>query len=311
MKKFLLPLFIASLSLIFIAGIAEAARLGGGKSLGRQNFSYSRPSSNPTAPASKPDPQTPSYPAYNAQNSQSSKANLNSRPATSSSSGMGGWFKPLAGLVIGGAVAALLFGYGFEGIQFFDILIIVLLGYGVYLLFRALHGRNRIARNEEQFAPINTIPDANFNHVEFQQSEFSSSLINSGLNARPLDPSHLTWFNEKNFLNNARTYFLSLQAAWDANRMEEIQEYVTPELFKDLINQRSQLGANFTEVVELKVDFLGLASEGDKVFAGVRYSGLIREQINEPPKEFTEIWHIQRSLNEANANWYITGIQQV
>ena len=50
--------------------------------------------------------------------------------------------------------------------------------------------------------------------------------------------------------------------------------------------------------------------EGDQVVASVRYSGLIREDKGGDAKAFNETWHIQRALNEANANWYIAGIEQ-
>ncbi|CAK0773413.1 putative lipid-binding transport protein (Tim44 family) [Gammaproteobacteria bacterium] len=289
MQKTLLGFFIALLSLVFTMSDVEAARLGGGKSLGRQSPSYSRQAPSPSQPPSyNTAPRTP--PSY---------------VAPPASSGARRWLGPLAGLAAGGLLASLFLGHGFEGLQFLDILIILGLGVGIYFLVRTLRGRNQIASSEERLATVGEV-----NAARFQNSDFGSGLTNTGVNARPLDVNHLAWFNEESFLKNARTYFLSLQSAWDANRMEEIEEYVTPELYRELVSQRATLGPNFTEVVKLDVNFLGLATEGDTVFAGVRYSGLIREQKGTDPQPFTETWHVQRSLSEPNANWHVAGIQQ-
>ncbi len=216
---------------------------------------------------------------------------------------MSRWLGPLAGLAAGGLLASMFFGHSFEGIQFMDILIVLGVGVGIFFLVRMFRGRGQVATTD-RFATAGAA-----NVERFQPTDFNSASVGGG-NARPLDAAHLAWFNEESFLQNAREYYLQLQVAWDANRMEEIEEYVTPTLFRVLAQQRAALGETFTEVVSLRLEFLGLASEGDTLFAGVRYSGLVREQRGANPQPFTETWHIQRSLSEPNANWYIAGIQQ-
>jgi predicted lipid-binding transport protein (Tim44 family) len=183
-----------------------------------------------------------------------------------------------------------------------DFLIIIGLGVGIFFLIRAMLRRSA-APAGERFATAGPV-----NVERFQTPEIGSGLPVT--NARPLDTAHLAWFNEESFIQNARTHYLRLQAAWDAGRMDEIREYVTPEMYHELAQQRSGLGHNFTEVVNLNIEFLGLATEGDTVIAGVRYSGLIREREGTPPHPFTETWHVQRSLTEPDANWYVAGIQQ-
>lgn len=286
MRKFLSLIFIVFLSLAFSAGEIEAARFGGGRSLGRSSPSYSRqiPSRSPSS--SYTNPRTP----------------LSAAPG---SSGMRRWLGPLMGFAAGGLLASLFFGHGFEGFQIMDFLILIGLGVGIYFLFKRLRGRNQVTSSSERFAVVGP---GNIGH--FRTSNFGSDFGNMGINAHPVDANYLDWFDEGSFLQNARTYFLSLQAAWDANRMEEIKEYVTPELYRDLMQQRATLGANFTEVLNLNVDFLGLAIEGNTVFAGVRYTGIIREQQGANPQPFNETWHIQRSLSDPNASWYVAGIQQ-
>jgi len=286
MRKFFLMAVVIVFNFILAVSAVEAARMGGGRNLGRQAPNYSRQ-------APKPSP-----PSYAPQRAPNPAPAVPASPAAPRNR----WLGPLAGLVAGGLLATLFFGHGFEGLQFLDILIIVGIGIGIYFLIRSFRGR-QLPNFRENFSPIGAVES---DHFASSPRDFNHPMGN----AQPLDAAHLAWFNEENFLQNARTYYLRLQAAWDAGRMEEIAEYVTPELYRELASQRATLGKNFTEVVQLNVEFLGLAKEGNTIFAGVRYSGLIREQPGETPHQFSETWHIQRSLSESNANWYIAGIQQ-
>lgn len=65
-----------------------------------------------------------------------------------------------------------------------------------------------------------------------------------------------------------------------------------------------------TEVLSVDAQVLDVVTAGDLVTASVRYTGQLREQVDGQVESFDEIWHVQRSLNESNANWYIAGIQQ-
>ncbi|CAK0764201.1 Tim44 domain-containing protein [Gammaproteobacteria bacterium] len=289
MYKILFFIAITLLGLSLAVDEAAAARMGGGRNLGRQSPSYSRQATPP--PPSYANP-SPSY------------ANPRTPPSATPSGGSR-WLGPLAGLAAGGLLASLFLGHGFEGIRFTDLLILAGLGVGIYFLIKTLRKRGDFTSPRERLSTVGAV-----NAERFQTVDFSSGMAGGGGNARPLDAAHLAWFNEESFLQNARTYFVRLQAAWDAGQMGEIEEYVTPELYRQLIQQRAALGPNFTEVVTLNVDFLGLATEGDTIFAGVRYSGLIREQQGATPIPFTETWHVQRSLSDPNANWYVAGIQQ-
>lgn len=299
MRKILLTLVVIFLNLILVMSTVDAARLGGGRTLGRQIPNYSR--QVPKSPAPSYAPRSTPDPNYAPQRSTTPPPMNNTPPAASRSR----WLGPLAGLVAGGLLASLFFGHGFDGLQFLDILLIIGLGVGIYFLIRYFRNR-QLPPIGENFSAASA---ADNDHFSAAAGAFNPRIMGGGA-AQPLDAAHLAWFNEENFLQNARTYYLRLQASWDAGRMEEIAEYVTPELYRELAQQRATLGQNFTEVVQLNVEFLGLAKEGNTIFAGVRYSGLIREQQDAPPHQFSEIWHIQRSLSESNANWYIAGIQQ-
>ena len=49
------------------------------------------------------------------------------------------------------------------------------------------------------------------------------------------------WFNEERFIEAARSHFQSLQQHWDANEMDKIAEFVTPQLLEFLKRERADL----------------------------------------------------------------------
>jgi predicted lipid-binding transport protein (Tim44 family) len=280
MRYFFLALIVIFTSFALMTDDAEAKRFGGGSSLGKQRFNYSRQAA----------PQPPAAPAQQA---------MPNRPGQR----MGGWFGPLAGLMAGGLLASLFLGHPFQGLQAMDLMILAALGIGAFLLLRnrrprpaypaAGHGYSRTGLDTGETAL--QLPDAGSRHQE------AASAIN-----RP------DWFDEESFLRAAKTHFIRLQTAWDAGDMKDISEYTTPQLFAELTLERERLGLakHFTEVVQLKAELLDLVTEGETIIASVRFSGLIREEESAVGEPFSEVWHVERALNEPNADWYVAGIQQ-
>lgn len=282
MKNLLLMLLVGLFSLGLVIDDAEARRFGGGKSLGKQFPSYSRQAS-------------PS------QNQQSAATRQAKQPAATS--GASRWLGPLAGLAAGGLLAAMLFGDGFEGLQFLDFLLIAGLAFLGFKLFKAMRARS-VSSAQQRYAAAGPITGA---------GTFETPEIGSGLpgNRAVMPSSRPAWFNEQEFLHAAKTHFIRLQAAWDAGDMKDIREYTTPELFAELTLERQQSDQDqFTEVVSLNADLLDVVTLGDQVTASVRYTGLIREAQGAEPQAFSEVWHIQRALDDPQANWYVAGIQQ-
>jgi predicted lipid-binding transport protein (Tim44 family) len=285
MRNLLSFLLVTLLSFTLATDLAEAKRFGGGSSLGKQRHSYSRQAAPQTPPAS-PSPQQ-AFP----------------RPASNASR----WLGPLAGLVAGGLLASLLFGDAFQGLQIFDLLLLGGMGVGAYLLFRSFRQKSASPVTSHRYAGV-AASGPNFQIPE----------IGSGLGQRPRTNSAAafsirpTWFNEETFLEAAKTHFTRLQTAWDAGNMAEIESYTTPALFAELTRERAQLGnqRQFTEVVDLDTELLDLISEGDQIIASVRFSGLIREEEQGKAQPFSEVWHVERSLTDPQANWYVAGIQQ-
>ena len=281
MKQFFLACAIAFIGALLVVQDADARRLGGGKSFGR-----SSPSALQQRQQAAPSRQSPARPgAY---------------------SGARRWLGPLAGLAAGGLLAALLFGDAFDGLQLFDILIIAGLIFGAIWLFRNLRRQNAPAMQRQAVAagPGSYSPPSEPRFGGSSEAQSSSRLLE--------DRERPAWFDENAFLQAAKTHFIRLQAAWDKGDMKDIREYTTPELFAQLSLDRQNDGGaeQFTEVVTLNAELLGLVQEGDQIIASVRYSGLIREERNAEAKPFSEIWHVQRSMNQSDADWYVAGIEQ-
>src|SRR3954469_818846 len=98
MRKWL-SVFIALIALSMVAVDADARRMGGGRSFGKQREMISPQQAAPKAPAT---------PQPNAQNAPAQAAPTAPPPK----SGMSRWLGPLAGLAIGAGLASLFMGNG-------------------------------------------------------------------------------------------------------------------------------------------------------------------------------------------------------
>lgn len=114
-------------------------------------------------------------------------------------------------------------------------------------------------------------------------------------------------------MRTAQAAFIRLQAANDARDLDDLRSASTPEVFAELAMQIRERGdgAQRTEVVTLKSDLVELVTEGEYAIMSVRYSGTLRENAGQPPEAFDEVWHLRRDLRDPNGAWLIAGIQQV
>lgn len=265
---------------LFAPDEADARRFGSGRSLGK-SYDYSRQAA-PRVPQGAPS----------------------GRQATGTSpshaTGASRWLGPLAGLAAGGLLATLLFGDAFEGLQALDFLMLALLVFGGVMLFKAM--RRRPAAPTHRYAAAG--PSGSF-----RVPEIGEALAGGAAGTEPVSPP--PWFNADEFIAGAKAHFMRLQEAWDQGDMEAIREYCTPELFGELTRERTALpGQQHTEVVELDVQFLGVAYEADKVFVGVRFVGLVKEDEGGHPQPFDETWHVQHAADTSTGDWHVAGIQQ-
>ena len=60
----------------------------------------------------------------------------------------------------------------------------------------------------------------------------------------------------------------------------------------------------------LNADLLEVVTEGDKHWASVRFSGLMRETPGDAPVGFEEVWNLTKPV-DGSAGWQLAGIQQM
>jgi len=206
------------------------------------------------------------------------------------SSGMGKWLGPLAGLAAGGLLASLFMGKGLGS----GILSWVLILGGGLILWSFI--RNRL-RPQAQFTQTS---DNTFNN---NISQFTP-IQNTSANSLPVG------FDETAMLRDAKVQFMRLQAAYDAKNLDDLREFTTPEVYAEIQLQFQERGEahNQTEVVKLDANLLDATTELQYTIASVSFSGLIRENPDEPAIPFQETWHFKKLNSEMK--WLVAGIQQ-
>lgn len=284
MRTLITTCFALVLSLMMVPDVAEAKRLGGGSSFGK---SYTTPKK--VAPAPSKD-----------QTAAKSTTNTTGAAATKSR-GFGGL---MGGLLAGGLLAALFMGGAFEGIQFMDILLIAVIG---FVLFKLFAGR-KVQRQQPAYA----MPDGSMAREQAQPQPAPAPSRFGGLNSSPA-PAALNlpdWFQEKQFVGGAKQHFIHLQKAWDTQDWSDIRDYMSDEMFTALQQERAKLpGELHTDVESVMAELVNFIDEGDHVVASIHFYGWIAES-GQPTSEFSEIWHLNRDMQQTNADWKIVGIEQ-
>ena len=270
----------AVLSLGMLATHADAKRLGGGSSIGKQRSATppaAAPSAQPSAPAA-----TPAAPAP--------------QP-----SGMSRWLGPLAGLAIGAGLASMFMGNGFGG-AFGSILMMLAIAAAVIFALRML--RSKPQRSPLEYAG-NAAPGA-----PGAQNNLSTSFGGGALRVEPTS-RFPAGFDAAQFAHHAKLNFTKLQAANDQGDLSTMREFMTPELYAQIASEIEARGtaAQKTDVVTLNADVLEVVTEGDAYVASVNFTGMIREEANAAAAPFSEIWHLEKPVN-GKSGWLISGIQQ-
>ncbi|MFM0176370.1 Tim44 domain-containing protein [Paraburkholderia sediminicola] len=305
---------IAMVGLIMAGSLAsldaEARRMGGGRSIGRQSNSVTQQSA-------------PSQPSQgNQAMQQRAQPAPAPAPTPAAQPNRSRWLGPIAGLAAGLGIAALLshFGLGgaFAGAMANIIVIAIIAMIGIWLIRRFM-GRKR---DSAQPAYAGSSPSLNSGGTGYSQEprygapptgsylEPQGNPLNTPtVNAAPVVPAG---FDSEAFLRNAKVYFVRLQAAWDVGNMDDIREFTTPEMFAEVKVDLSSRGAetNQTDVVQLNAELLGVEERANEYFASVRFSGLIREAPGAAAEPFVEVWNLSKA-NRPGEGWLLAGIQQV
>ncbi len=323
LKSVVISLFAAT---IMMGGAnVEAKKVGGGSSIGKQSNTVTKnqsslppkPEAPPVNAASKPTTPTPTAPQA---------------PAPSRFGGMGG--------ILGGIAAGIGLSYLFShlgmgaemGSMLSSLLMIVAVALIGMWLFRKFMSRNGSSPTLSTGIPGMNFPSSgtSMNVGNSSQTNMTSSsapaqaMPNSnqmplvGVAQNTLPPSvdaDLTpgSFSDKdNFLENAKKIFLQLQEASDQQNIDVLKEYTSPELFthlrKDMLARTTAV--SFTQVLTLAADLLAVEEENHEYLASVRFSGSLREELNGPVEEFSEVWNWSKPM-DSSSGWILCGIQQI
>ena len=274
MRNWLL-LAVMAIFTLSVVGIddADARRFGGGHSFGKQRM------------------HSPAQNHFSQKSAMSNKSAANQRGTARP-----GMMGMLGGLALGGLLGAMFFGGAFEGINFFDIIVIgTLIALLIWFLRRKAESGSIAFAGGQHGA-------RGFGH-DMQQP--------AGKMLRPN-------INEKHFLKAARDIFLRMQTAWDAQDMDDIRQFCTPEVAEKIERDMTDSGRNHTEVATLDAQLSDSWIESDLEWAAVDFTAMLREQTldngDKPSSaqsgEIHETWIFQHDPNAEDPTWFLAGIQQ-
>ena len=288
-----------ALMLTVLSFQAEAARLGGGRSAGRQSghVAQREAARQQTAPAPQQAPQPP-------RNSASP------------------WGGVLGGLAAGLGLAWLAQSLGL-GAGFGNVLLIALLALAGMAVLRMRRSSSAqpagAAWAGKPYSPDKVGNDASAR--PWERAGSGGSMIGSALGGgQPPAASALAgpqgWgipagFDIAGFTQAAERNFISLQAAWDKGDEAALRAMMTDDMLAETRARLRERGSQpgHTVVHMLQAQLLGIEELPAEYMASVEFSGLIAEDGN-GPSPFREAWNMTKPKS-GPGGWLVAGIQQL
>jgi predicted lipid-binding transport protein (Tim44 family) len=328
-------------ALVLASVDADAKRMGGGSSIGRQSGNVTQRQATPPAPnnagnAAQTPAQTPAQAQAARPAAAGAAAAAPKRP----------WGAMLGGLAAGLGLAWLAnsLGFGAELAQFlmFGLLAMVIMLVIGFVMRSRRAARAAAGQDGRPFAfqgagpaadRASAPPQYNADKVgndasarpwersggmAFEGSRGASGVqIGSALAGGGTAPS--TWsipagFDTEAFLAGAKRNFVGLQDAWDRADIPALRAMMTDEMLAEiraqLAERESHTGGqtNKTEVVMLDAEVLGLEDIGSDYMASVEFSGMIREEPSSGPTPFREVWNMTKPKS-GSSGWLVAGVQ--
>ena len=298
---------------------AQAARLGGGKSVGKQSSNVTQREATPAkpaAPAAAPATAAPKKP----------------------------WGAMLGGLAAGLGLAWLASSLGlgaglaqFMSYALLALAVMVVIGFVMRYLKARREGAGQGqsaspfafqgagASPAPAYSPANVGNDASARPWERPGTSFDSlaqqpatpatggSMIGSALLGSQ------SWgvpagFDADGFLAACKTNFVTLQDAWDRSDISALRSMMTDEMLAQiktqLADRESHTGGvvNKTDVLRLDAQLLGIEELQDVYMASVEFSGMIREDVSAGPSPFREVWNMTKQRS-GSGGWLVAGVQ--
>jgi len=283
--KSIITLFTALFMMFAMVSEADAKRFGGGgfgKTFKTSPFASKK-----------------ATPAKNAQQNQTGKKK----------SGMMGGL--MGGLLAGGIFAALLGSGAFEDIQVMDMIIMALLAFAAFKLFKGFMSSRqqvqpRMAANgnnqQQQNFEVPHTADEVKNQIQATQA--------TGFNHDDVPFNLPEGFDQQGFIDGALSHYRTVQDSWNKGEVETIEEYVSPELFTALSEQRAKLvDPPQTEIIELNAEIVRADQAGNSAEISILFRGTCKDELEKSQDGIFDIWHLQRDLSTENADWVIVGIE--
>ncbi|VVE21452.1 membrane protein [Pandoraea capi] len=304
---------------------ADAKRVGGGRSIGKQSNTVTQRQATPQQPAQAAPGAAPNQaaPAAAGAGAAGAGAAAAAKPANR-------WLGPIAGLAAGLGIAALLSHFGMGGAfasMMANVIIIALIAFAVMWLIRRFRGNKSQSQTPAYAGAGNDASSNNSLRQSWdnpQSGQQAPQPYQTGASAVPVAAGAVAGaaaaesfgvpagFDTEGFLRSAKVYFNRLQAAWDKGDQADINEFTTPQMFAEIKMDLEERGksTNRTDVVQLDAELLGIEQSTSEYMASVRFSGLIRESEGAAAEPFNEVWNLTKPVT-GNGGWVLAGIQQL
>jgi predicted lipid-binding transport protein (Tim44 family) len=298
-----------------LSDLADAGRMGGGRSFGAQRQSVAP--SKPAPPAAAPAGNAGAQPAAPASPAATPPASTAPAP-TAAPSGASRWLGPIAGIAAGLGLAALLSHFGLsEG--FGSLLLVGLAVFAGVFLVRMLLARRGTAKRPLQYAGASGLDSARPGYENQPRPVWSdapqieppaapaAAAPGFAVTRKPLPQG----FDAEGFASEAKRQFIRLQGSYDTADRASLSAVMTSEMYTEIGRELDERGPHHaTEIVTLDTDVLDVSTEGDKHWASVRFTGLVREDGEPLPKSIDEVWNLTKPVR-GTSGWLLAGITQL
>lgn len=224
----------------------------------------------------------------------------------------------MGGLLAGGLFAALFGSGAFEDIQIMDMVIMAALAFLAFKLFKGFMSGGARSRQQPSVAGLGgnqthqrqsfEMPRDAGNETQSAQAATSSETEEFNQDDIPFNLPE--GFDQQGFIEGALSHYRTVQESWNKGELETIEEYVSPELYAALSQQRNKLMIPpQTEVIDLNAEIVRADQAGDSAEISILFRGVCKDELEKSQDGIFDIWHLQRDLNTENADWVIVGIE--
>ena len=284
---------IIAAAVAFGMASVDAKKLGGGKSVGAQR---SAPAASPAASPTSAMPATAVAAAPAA------------AAAAVPKTGMAKWAGPLAGIAAGLGLGYLFSQMGGGAASMIMMLLLgVLVVGGLVFAVRMFMRKQQAATPNGAPMPFGSTPRAEpMQYAGAAAGGVAAPVMASGLAGGFGIPAD---FDKAGFEANAKSQFLTMQAANDKGDLDAVRNFATDEFYNEIAKDVISGNKDATVVEGLIAELLGIETERGQYWASVRFTGNMKEDGMMMASPFTETWNLVKPV-DGSKGWLLAGIQQ-